>query len=624
MENQSSKSNKWKPIEGDLFTRWTSQVTPELPFPEYPRPQMVRTEWQNLNGLWNYAIVDNNIPKEEIKEWDGNILVPYPVESALSGVKRKLLPQQHLWYHRSFSIPKNWEEKLKDHRILLHFGGVDWQTTVWVDNQEVFFHEGGDIPFSVDITSYLKTDQNKNSQNLHNLTIKVWDPSDKGCQERGKQRIKPHTIFYTAMSGIWQTVWLELVSDLYICDFQLIPDIDREELHLNLSFSRSIDKLSDFSIIVEILENETQISTKKINVNDLNENFSIPLANPKLWSPSSPFLYDLKISLIKKGGNGAIIDEIKSYFGMRKIAIKNDTQGIPRIELNNKFLFQYGPLDQGWWPDGLYTAPNDQALRWDLEITKTMGFNMVRKHVKIEPARWYYHCDKLGLLVWQDIPSGGVYGNWNWIIQMFVAMIFKKAWWTGRKEKSVQQNYYYELKHMVSNLFNFPCIVVWVPFNEGWGQFQTKEVTKYLRSIDETRLIDSASGWVDYKCGDIHTIHRYPGPDIPKLESNKKRSLGLSEFGGFGLEIQDHTWKTKVKKFMYKKIKSKSELKTKYSQLIKDLKPLIKKGLSAAVYTQTTDVEQEINGLISYDREVIKLEPEWLKNLHKILYEDDI
>jgi len=532
MENQSSKSNKWKPIEGDLFTRWTNQVKPELPLPEYPRPQMVRTEWYNLNGLWDYAITVKNIPKEKITKWDGEILVPYPVESALSGVKRKLLPQQHLWYHRNFSLTKNWEEKLKDHRILLHFGGVDWQTTVWIDNQEVLFHEGGDIPFSVDITPYLKTIHNKNSQNLHDLTIRVWDPSDKGRQERGKQKLKPHTIFYTAMSGIWQTVWLELVSDPYICDFQLTPDIDREEIQLNFNFSRSIEKLSDLSINIEISEDGTQISTKNINVDDLNKNFSIPLANPRLWSPSSPFLYDLKIFLIRNG-NRDVIDEIKSYFGMRKISIKEDVQGIPRIELNNKFLFQYGLLDQGWWPDGLYTAPNDQALRWDLEITKAMGFNMVRKHVKIEPARWYYHCDKLGLLVWQDIPSGGVYGDWKWGFQMLVAIGLKRAWWTGRNEKGVRQNFYHELKRTVSSLFNFPSIVVWVPFNEGWGQFHTKEVTDYLRSIDETRLIDSASGWTDYGCGDVHTIHRYPGPDIPKIELKKGRGLGLSEFGGF-------------------------------------------------------------------------------------------
>jgi len=621
MENKSAKSNKWKPIEGDLFTRWTSQVTPELPFPEYPRPQMVRNEWNNLNGLWDYVITAKNTPKDKITEWDGKILVPYPVESALSGVKRKLFPQQHLWYHRTFSISKKWEEKLKDHRILLHFGGVDWQTTVWVDNKEVLFHEGGDIPFSVDITPYLKAGNNKNTQNLHDLKIRVWDPSDKGRQERGKQKLKPHTIFYTAMSGIWQTVWLELAPDPYIFDFQITPDIDHEKIYLNFNFSRTIEKLSDSSINIEISENGTQISTKKVKIADIQKSFSIPLENPKLWSPTSPFLYDLKISLIKNE-KGDVIDEIKSYIGMRKIAIKEDIQGIQRIELNNKFLFQYGLLDQGWWPDGLYTAPNDQALKWDLEITKSMGFNMVRKHVKIEPARWYYHCDKLGLLVWQDIPSGGVYGNWIWGIQMLVAMIFKKARWSGRKNKRVQKNFYHELKQTVSSLFNSPSIVVWVPFNEGWGQFQTKEVSEYLRSIDETRLIDSASGWVDYKCGDILTIHRYPGPDIPKIESNKTRSLGLSEFGGFGLEIHDHTWITKRRKWGYRNLKSKSELKIKYSQLIKRLKPLIKMGLSVAVYTQTTDVEQEVNGLISYDREIIKIEPEWLKNLHKILYDE--
>jgi len=626
MENQSSKSNKWKPIEGDLFTRWTSQVTPEFPFPEYPRPQMVRNEWHNLNGLWKYTITTKNTPKEEITEWEGEILVPYPIESALSGVKRKLLPQQHLWYHRNFSLTKNWEEKLKDHRILLHFGGVDWQTTVWIDNQEVLFHEGGDIPFSVDISPYLKTNHNKNSQNLHEITIRVWDPSDKGRQERGKQKLKPHTIFYTAMSGIWQTVWLELVSDPYICNFQLNTDIDHEKIHFKFNFSRSIEKLSDFALEIKILEDGNQISKKKFNIVDINEDFSIPLANPKLWSPSSPFLYDLKISLLKSGNgdeNGEIFDEVQSYFGMRKIALKEDTQGIPRIELNNKFIFQYGPLDQGWWPDGLYTAPNDDALKWDLEITKAMGFNMVRKHVKIEPARWYYHCARLGLLVWQDIPSGGVYGNWKWGIQMFLAIGLKKAWWTGRKEKSIQQNFYHELKQMVLTLFNSPSIVVWIPFNEGWGQFKTKEVTKYLRSIDETRLIDSASGWTDYGCGNILTIHRYPGPDIPKIKLNEGRCLGLSEYGGFGLEIQNHTWKTKRRKWGYRNIKSISELKIKYSELINKLKPLIKKGLSAAVYTQTTDVEQEVNGLISYDREIIKLEPDWLKTIHKTLYKED-
>jgi beta-galactosidase/beta-glucuronidase len=620
MEYQSSKLNEWKPIEGDLFTRWTNQVKIELPFPEYPRPQMVRNEWNNLNGLWDYVITAKNTPKDKITEWDGEILVPYPVESALSGVKRKLFPQQHLWYHRTFSIPKKWEEKLKDHRILLHFGGVDWQTTVWIDNKEVLFHEGGDIPFSVDITPYLKTNHNKISQNLHDITIRVWDPSDQGRQERGKQKLKPHTIFYTAMSGIWQTVWLEFVSDPYICDFQLKTDIDRQEIHLNFNFSKQFEKLSDLSINIEISEEGSQITKKIIKISEIQKDLSIPLEDPKLWSPKSPFLYDLKISLLRNG-NGDVIDEIKSYFGMRKIGIKEDDQGIPRIELNNKFLFQYGLLDQGWWPDGLYTAPNDQALKWDLEITKAMGFNMVRKHVKIEPARWYYHCDKIGLLIWQDLPSGGVYGNWKWPIQLILAIGLKKAWWTGRKEKSNQQNFYHELKQMVSTLFNSPSVVFWIIFNESWGQFQTKEVTEYLRTIDETRLIDSASGWTDYKCGDINTIHRYPGPDIPKMESNKKRSLGLSEFGGFGLEIQDHTWITKRRKWGYRNLKSKSELKIKYSQLIERLKPLIKKGLSAAVYTQTTDVEQEVNGLISYDREIIKIEPEWLKNIHKTLYE---
>ncbi|MHA1918312.1 MAG: glycoside hydrolase family 2 protein [Promethearchaeota archaeon] len=619
MENQNIKSINWEPISGDIFTRWTSQVKTEIPFPEYPRPQLVRQEWQNLNGLWDYKIEEKRIQSEEIKEWDGKILVPYPIESALSGVKRKLLPHQYLWYHRKFTISKKWNELLKDHRILLHFGGVDWQSKVWVNGEEVIFHEGGDIPFSVDITDSLRT-HGKNSENFHDLLIRVWDPSDKGCQERGKQKIKPHTIFYTAMSGIWQTVWLELVPDPYICNFKLTPDIDDEKIDLKINLSESTDSLLDLAVTIEILKEGKRISSKRVNWTDLQEKISVQIKNPELWSPSNPFLYDLKISL--ENEKGEIIDEVKSYFGMRKIAVKADSQGIPRIELNNKFIFQYGLLDQGWWPDGLYSAPNDEALKWDLEITKAMGFNMVRKHVKIEPARWYYHCDKLGLLVWQDIPSGGIYGNWIWPIQILFAVGFKKAWWTGRKNKSVQQNYYHELEQTVSFLYNSPSIVVWVPFNEGWGQFKTKEVTTFMKSLDGSRLIDSASGWTDYKCGDIHTIHAYPGPKIPKIEYDKGRALGLSEFGGFGLEIPNHTWKTKRKKWGYRNLNSASELQSKYADLMKKLKLLIKKGLSAAIYTQTTDVEQEVNGLISYDREVVKMDSKWLKNLHESLYRD--
>ncbi|MHA1745928.1 MAG: glycoside hydrolase family 2 protein [Promethearchaeota archaeon] len=613
MDLKNSNQNQWVPIKGDLLTRWVEDVDPSCPLPEYPRPQMRREKWKNLNGLWDYAITDNTWIKDQVDQWEGQILVPYPVESALSGVKRTLLPNQQIFYHRTFSLPKQWETNLTKHRILLHFGGVDWKTTVWINNHQACEHFGGDTPFSIDITDYLTENQDES----HELLMAVWDPTDKGRQERGKQKLKPHTIFYNAMSGIWQTVWMECVSDPYIQYILPESDIDQNEISVKIDLSRQDPSQKEIFLRMGIKDKGSLITEKTI---PLTKNICIiteTLKNPKLWSPESPFLYDLELSIVQ---DETEIDHVKSYFGMRKIAVKLDDHGIPRIELNNRVLFQYGLLDQGWWPDGLYTAPTDQALKWDLEITKSMGFNMVRKHVKVEPARWYYHCDKLGLLVWQDMPSGGVYGNWIWVFQMLIGFIFKKAVWAGRKSKEDRNLFYTELNRMVRVLAHFPSVVTWVPFNEGWGQFQTREVTSFLRTIDSTRLIDSASGWVDYQTGDIFSIHRYPGPAIGNPKSKDKRALGLSEFGGLGFTVKGHIWQTKQKKWGYKNIDSPQDLKAQYRQLIEKLQKLIPRGLNAAIYTQTTDVEQEVNGLITYDRDHIKLDPAWLHALHQSLY----
>ncbi|TFF85556.1 MAG: beta-galactosidase [Promethearchaeota archaeon] len=569
--------SNWRIKSDKIFTRWAKDVDPENPLPEYPRPQLIREKWLNLNGLWDYTILNKNKSKVDI--FEGKILVPYPIESALSGVNRKLKPKEKLWYRRYFSIPEKWTGK----KILLHFGAVDFQTNVWVNEKHLGTHEGGYTPFSFEISDYLQENENE-------LMISVWDPTGKGCQERGKQLLRRFLIFYTAVSGIWQTVWLEPVSSTYIEDLKLIPDINENTIEL---IPKVINPQLETKIKMEIKDSNEKI----INSGSFKYNEKILLKVPgaKLWSPQNPYLYGLVIEL----SNGRDeIDHLESYFGMRKISIEKDGNGIPRIHLNDKQIFQYGTLDQGYWPDGLYTAPTDEALKYDIEITKELGFNMIRKHVKIEPARWYYHCDRIGMLVWQDMPNGGK----NWFII------------GRRRNKKCKENYYNTLESMITNFYNSPSIIVWVPFNESWGQFETKEVTEFIRNKDPTRLIDSASGYNDKKVGDIKDIHKYPGPKLPKLEEERVAVLG--EFGGLGLKIEDHIWREKKFNWAYRKSKDPEKFAEKYRNLISELKPLIKQGLCAAVYTQITDVEGEINGLLTYDREVIKIDKNILKRLH--------
>lgn len=589
----------WKPVPGKPMTPWANQVSVNKPLNDYPRPQLSREIWQNLNGIWDYAILPGKLSAKPVA-FEGKILVPYPVESAISGVGRRVGKDSTLWYKTEIDLDKSFG---KDNDILLHFGAVDWKMELHVNGVKVGEHEGGFDPFSFNITPFITTKKGKKQE----LVIGVWDPTNDGPQPNGKQVKNPHGIWYTAVTGIWQTVWLEAVQKTHIASTKQTPDIDKKQLNISVNVSAAeagdVLKIEAFDGATKIGEVET-VSGK---------NVALTVANPKLWSPNSPFLYDLKISLVR---NGKILDEVKSYFAMRKISMKPDEKGIQRILLNDEFLFHYGPLDQGWWPDGLYTAPTDEALKFDIVKTKEMGFNMIRKHIKVEPARWYYHCDKLGMLVWQDMPSGDLGGN-DW--DMRLGNI------TGRKlekNRTVESEEIFkkEWRAIMDALHNFPSIVIWVPFNEAWGQFKTKEITEWTQKYDPSRLVNSASGGNFYPTGDILDIHHYPEPQMPDPQYfGKTQALVLGEFGGLGLPVEGHTWQTK-NNWGYQSFKSKEDLRKRYNEFIQSLKPLIKSGLSAAVYTQTTDVEVEINGLMTYDRKVIKFSESEMNAIHSELY----
>ncbi len=586
-------------VQGNIMTPWGEKLRADNVLPEYPRPQMVRDKWMNLNGLWDYAITA--MDQESPKSYDGSILVPFAIESALSGVKKPLLPTERLWYRRSFKLP----ESFKEDRILLHFGAVDWKAEVWINGIQVGEHTGGYYPFSFEITEYLKVGDNE-------IVVGVWDPTDSYGQERGKQSLKPKSIFYTPVSGIWQTVWLEAVPKSYIKSFKITPDIDREQVTLEIN----AESPSGAMIEVSIYEEGIKVSSAR---KGLGQALSIGVKSPRLWSPASPFLYDLSISLVI---NNEIVDKVKSYFAMRKFSVDKDEQGFARLFLNNEPLFQNGVLDQGYWPDGLYTAPSDEALRFDVEITKRLGFNMTRKHIKVEPARWYYHCDRLGLIVWQDMINGG--GPTKTIYHMAITNFLRMTTLKdsnyrrhGRQLQENRDNYMKELKEMVDALYNVPSIGLWVPFNEAWGQFDGEKVYKWLKSYDATRPIDHASGWQDQGSGDLKSEHIY----FKKLflpKDRKGRVLAITEYGGYSLAEQGHLWQTD-KAFGYKGYQSKEELTKAYVDLInKQLKPLISRGLSAAVYTQLTDVETEINGFVTYDRRVIKMDEKQVAEANNI------
>ncbi|MGM9797300.1 MAG: glycoside hydrolase family 2 protein [Parabacteroides sp.] len=568
---------QWKPAGDKIKTAWAEQINPQQVLPEYPRPIMERADWQNLNGEWDYAIR----PKGEVEPttFDGKILVPFAVESSLSGVQQMVGEENELWYKRTFQVPAAWKGK----EILLHFGAVDWQADVFVDDVLIGSHVGGYTPFSLNVTPYLSA-----KSATHKLVVRVWDPSDKGYQPRGKQVSNPEGIWYTPVTGIWQTVWLEPVNASHITAIKAIPDVDKQVMHVTVS-TCSPSLASDI-VEVELLDKGQVIaSAKGVQGKELR----LAVKQPTLWEPSNPYLYDMKVRLTK---NGRSVDEVKSYTAFRKISTIRDAQGLMRMCLNDKPLFQYGPLDQGWWPDGLYTAPTDEALLYDIKKTKEWGFNMIRKHVKVEPARWYYHCDKEGILVWQDMPSGDMDNQWK-------PRVYNGGTDRQRTEASIA-NYYQEWKEIMDLCVSNPSVVVWVPFNEAWGQFDTEKVVAWTKAYDPSRLVNPASGGNHRPCGDILDLHNYPGPSMFLFDPIRVNVLG--EYGGIGLAVEDHLWWNK-RNWGYIQFKNSDEVTAEYVKYAKQLKDFVKKGFSAAVYTQTTDVEGEVNGLMTYDRKVIKI-----------------
>ncbi|MDT7527149.1 glycoside hydrolase family 2 [Sphingopyxis sp. SE2] len=609
---------------GPIMTEWGRKVTPENAWRSYPRPQMERDTWMNLNGHWDYAIRPANEPQPAAM--DGKILVPFAVESKLSGVARKLMPDDRLWYKRSFTLPAKWPGQ----RTLLHFGAVDFESTVLVNGVVVGSHKGGSDPFSFDVTRYLRSGANE-------LVVQVTDPTSTGDQPRGKQTLEPRGIWYTAVSGIWQTVWLEPVADLHIADLRAVPDIDKGELAVDVALSNTATP-SD-AVRITARDKGKVIASTIIRG---NRQGVLKIPNARLWSPDDPYLYDLTAELVKvtppKGaGNdrtglppmterevqayaaatvtGAPSDSVKSYFGMRKISTGIDPKtGKMALLLNNKPLFHNGTLDQGWWPESLLTPPSEEAARSDIIFLKKAGFNMLRKHIKVEPAQYYHDADRLGILIWQDMPSGA-FGD-----QAVRRPSDREATFTS----AGMAQYQAELARMIGALRAFPSIVMWVTNNEGWGQYDVKTVGSIAKNMDPSRLVNNASGWFDVPGSgsdvyDIHTYDEVPVEPAPQAD----RPIVTGEFGGVGLPIPGHLWFTdrdaRIYQFATDKEDYRRRYKIKFDEIIRQAKEL---GLAASVYTETSDVEGELNGLLTYDRAVSKLPVEDFAEIAKPLFED--
>lgn len=559
----------WKAKIPPLATQWSAKVTATTALPEYPRPQMARPDWQNLNGVWQFATAAEGQAPPFNQDLAEGVLVPFPIESALSGIQRHT---DRMWYRRTFTIPDAW----KGRNVLLNFGAVDWQATVYVNGQEVGTHRGGYDAFGLDITVNLRSGANE-------LIVGVYDPTDSGGQPVGKQRNSPEGIFYTASSGIWQTVWLEPVAAAHITRLDMTPDVDGQALLLTVQ----ADGANGHTIQATALDGGTAAGQVSGAV---GTELRVPVPNPRLWSPEQPFLYDLKVTLID---GATVVDAVTSYFGMRSIGIAKIGK-VLRPVLNGKFVFQMGTLDQGFWPDGLYTAPTDEALRFDIQQHKDLGYNLIRKHVKVEPQRWYYWADKLGLLVWQDMP----------------AMKLEDP------SPEARQQFESELHELIDEHRSATSIVVWVPFNEGWGQYDLKRITDQVKQWDPSRLVDNNSGVnccgsMDGKNGDVLDWHVYVGPDVPLPSAVRATVLG--EFGGLGLKVPGHEWRPGAH-FSYQDKADAAALTKNYVELIEKVEKLMSSlGLNAAIYTQITDVETELNGLFTYDRAVLKPDPEAIK-----------
>ncbi len=601
-------------------TRWSSLVTPENVWREYPRPAFARKGWICLNGLWEYAFTGE---EEAPSRFDGQILVPFSPEAPLSGVERQLKPEEFLWYRRRFSLPEGALEKGR--RILLHFGAVDQTCTVCLNGTKAGSHTGGYLPFTMDITKLCRAGEQE-------LLVKVQDISDTGWHSRGKQKLKAGGMFYTAQSGIWQTVWLEFVPEEHIESVRIRPNPEKGAVRIRLqgpsSFPVTAAVIEDFTdeTLAGFLETGEPAGKRRAALSvTCGREWELPMEGFAAWSPEQPKLY----GLLLEGGE----DRVLAYFAMRECSVKPDGSGVPRLWLNGRPCFQTGLLDQGYWPDGLYTAPCDEALVFDIETAKSMGFNMLRKHVKVEMDRWYYHCDRLGMLVWQDLVNGGGACR-SWFVTYFATAasclhIPVKDTHRGlfsRREREGRLQFQREMKETVKALSNHPSVVAWVLFNEGWGQFQTRRLEEALRRLDPFRLIDAASGWFDQGGGDILSIHSYffsyslKKNSAPKGEKSavRKRAAALTEYGGYCLPVEGH--RDSGKTYGYRLYaKPEAFLRALEALWEKSVRKRIKEGLSAAVYTQLSDVEEEVNGLLTYDREVMKVSAERLRALNRKL-----
>lgn len=581
---QAPAATPWHPVPGKLTTRWTKDVSPDNPWPQYPRPTMVREKWQSLNGLWDYSIFDTaKAPTTRGDDWQGKILVPFPIESSLSGVAKALNPDQTLVYRRRFIVPPEWQTN--EQRVLLHFGAVDWRAVVDLNGKPVGEHAGGYDPFTFDITDALAGGPNE-------LVVTVTDPTDTGTQPRGKQWLTPGGIWYTRTSGIWQSVWVEPVPRSHVGTISITPSAADASVTLKLTGGPTTNSYTvKVPAKVQVLSGDAVVLTADIP--DAAAGTTLKIPQPRLWSPQDPFLYSLVITYDGQ-------DFINSYFALRDIALGKDKSNLPRILLNGAPVFSFGPLDQGFWPDGLYTPPTDEAMKFDIQAAKDMGCNMLRKHVKVEPEVFYTMCDRMGIMVWQDMPSPFFAG-------------------TDSKEKlpalddAAKKQFERELLAMIESRRNHPSIVMWVPWNEGWGQNDlawSKSMADLVKKIDPSRLVNNATGWTDMKTGDTIDIHAYPDPATPPAETHRAAVLG--EFGGLGLPVEGHTWVAK-NNWGYVTFKDNDELTAAYVNLMRQIPPLIAEGLCAAVYTQTTDVEIECNGWLTYDREVWKIDPKQVR-----------
>ncbi|GAB6164094.1 hypothetical protein JCM19992_00940 [Thermostilla marina] len=586
----AAAAEPWKPAPCPLMTPWGEKIDPENVWPEYPRPMLVRAQWLNLNGLWQFEFIDQDKRPEKIpfsRDLGRRILVPFPWESALSGI-REFHPQGRAWYRRTFRVPEAWQGK----RIHLNFEAVDWECAVFVDGKYAGGHRGGYDPFSIDITDYLA------DRDAHELLVYVYDPGSDRPIARGKQSngkfADPQGFSYTPSSGIWQTVWLEPVDPVHLAELTITPRLAEK----TVTFSCGISGLEpDVTYRVIVRDGETTIASGETRA---DKELTLPIPQPKPWTPDHPFLYDAEIVVLREGRP---VDHVESYFGMRDVGIAT-IDGVPKIVLNGRFVFQMGPLDQGFWPDGLHTPPSDEAMRWDIEGIKDFGFNMIRKHIKVEPRRWYYWCDKLGILVWQDMPST-----------------------FGEREYDDRIQFEAELERMIRTHESHPSIIMWVVFNEHWGIYDPYRMTRKVTALDPTRLVNTNSGFtagkrkIDYQAGHVRDIHHYrpPGP----VEVIDDRVAVLGEYGAIGYLVDGHVWDPDGP-WVHFNYENFEKATAEYEHFIAQLTAYKRQGVCAAVYTQWTDVENEMNGLYTYDRKVMKLDRDRVRQANRSTYRDDL